>query len=146
MVNEQNFNKLIEAWINTYVSMVTVGQLALSETAENVFNLSTVKEPIITSKEVTLSPFETQTVPDVSKVMGHVKWVHVTADPVNRASPMKQLQLVCSDPKPSCSRVKICLQNLTSKKVIIPTQCAVDKIQATNEVPGMYAPVTPKGT
>ena len=43
MVNEQNFNKLMEAWRNTYVSTNTVGQLALSETTEDVFNQSVVK-------------------------------------------------------------------------------------------------------
>ena len=77
MVKEQNFNELTEAWGYTYISMVTVGQLALGETAEKVFNLSIVKGWIITSKEVTLSPFEMQTVSSVSKVTGHHKRVHV---------------------------------------------------------------------
>ena len=33
IVNEQNFNELSEAWRNTYISMVMVGQLTLGETA-----------------------------------------------------------------------------------------------------------------
>ena len=60
MVNEQNFNKLTETWrmVTETVRMVTVGQLALSETTvKNVFNLSNVKGLIITSKEVTLYLF-----------------------------------------------------------------------------------------
>ena len=56
---------------------------------ENVFNLSTMKGLIITSKEVTLSPFEMQTVSSISKVTGHVRWVHVISEPGSRASPMK---------------------------------------------------------
>ena len=38
MVNEQNFNKLGEAWRNRCVSTVTAGQLALGKTAKNVFD------------------------------------------------------------------------------------------------------------
>ena len=62
-----------------------VGQLALNETADNVFNLSTMKGLIITSKEVTLFPFETWTVSSVSKVTGHVRRVHVIAEPREQA-------------------------------------------------------------
>ena len=43
IVNEQNFSELTEAWRNTYVSTVSAGQLAFSETTKNVFNLSTVR-------------------------------------------------------------------------------------------------------
>ena len=39
----------------------------------------------------------------------------------------------------------MCLQNLTLKKVTIPAWCVVSQIQTANEVPGMYALVTPKG-
>ena len=73
MVNVQNFNKFKEAWRNTYISMVTVGQLAIGKITENVFNLSTIKGLIITSMEVTLSLFKIQAVSSVSKVTDHVK-------------------------------------------------------------------------
>ena len=73
MVNEQNFNELMEASRNTYISTVTMGQLPLGETTRNVFNLSIVKGPIITSMEVSLCPFEMQIVSSVSKVIGHVR-------------------------------------------------------------------------
>ena len=110
MLNEQNFNELMEAWRNTYVSTVTAGQLALSKTAENIFNLSTVRGPIITFKEVILSPFEMQTVPGVSKVMGHVEWVPVIAEPKEHGfSNEVDATSTYSDLKPSSSRVKICL-------------------------------------
>ena len=36
MVNEQNINKLSEAWRNTYVNMVMAGQLTLGETAKDI--------------------------------------------------------------------------------------------------------------
>ena len=74
-------NELTEAWRNTYVSTITVGQLALGKTMEDVFNLSVMKGLITTFQEVTLSPFETQTVATVSKVTGHVKQMHVIAEP-----------------------------------------------------------------
>ena len=80
MVNKENSNELTEAWRNTYMSTVTAGHLVFSETAVNVFNVSTVRGLILTSKEVTLSPFEMQTVPGVSKVTGHIKGVHVIAE------------------------------------------------------------------
>ena len=89
MVNKQNFKELTKAWRNTYVSTVTPGQLTLGKAAENVFDLSSVKVLITTPKEIILSPFEMQTVSAVSKVTGQVKWVHVIADPRNRASLMR---------------------------------------------------------
>ena len=145
MVNEQNFNKLTVAWRNKYVSIVTAGHLVLSKTRENVFTLSTVKGLIITSKEVTLSPFETQTVPGVSRVTGHVKQVHVIAEPREQGFSSEVVTTsMYSDLKPGSSRFTICLLNLTSKQVTIPAQCVVGQIQAANEVTGMYAPVTPK--
>ena len=55
MVNEQNFNKLTEAWRNIYVSTIMAGQLALGQLTENAFDLSTVKGPITTPKELILS-------------------------------------------------------------------------------------------
>ena len=58
MVNEQNFNELSEAWRNTYVSTITAGQLAFGKPIKNVIDLSTVKGPLTTHMEVTLSPFE----------------------------------------------------------------------------------------
>ena len=69
----RTLTNLTEAWRNTYISTATAGQLALSETVKNVFNLSTVKGPILPLRKVTLSPFEMQTVPGFSKVTGHVK-------------------------------------------------------------------------
>ena len=52
MVNEQNFKELSEAWRDTYVSTVMAGQLTLGKTAKDVFDLSTVKGLITTTKEV----------------------------------------------------------------------------------------------
>ena len=133
MVNEQNFNKLTEAWRNTYVSMVTAGQLALGKTADNVFNLLTVKGLIITSKEVILSLFEMQTVPGVSKVTVYIKWVHIIAEPRGQGFSTEVVATsMYSNLKPSSSRVKICLQNLTSQKVTIPAQCFIGQIQVAN--------------
>ena len=84
--------------------------MALSETAKNVFSLSTVKGLIITSKEVTLSPFEMQTVPGISKVMGHVKRVHILAESWEQGfSKEAVVTSTYSDLKPNSSRVKICL-------------------------------------
>ena len=123
-----------------------MGQLALSETAKNVFNLSTVKGPIITSKEVTQFPFEMQTVSSVSKVIGHIRWVHVIAEPREQGFSNEVVATsIYSDLKSSSSRVRICLQNLTSQKVTIPAQCVIGQIQVANEVPGMYTPFTSKG-
>ena len=146
MVNEQNLNELSEAWRNTYVSTVMAGQLALSESAKNVFDLSTVRWPLTTTMEVILSPFETQTVPGTSKVKSHVKWVHVIVEPREQgfSNEVVTISMYC-DLKPDSSRVKICLWNLTLKKIVIPTQCVMRQIKAANEVPDMYAPVTPKG-
>ena len=73
MVNNQNFNELMEAWRNTYVSTITVSQLVLGKVTEDVFNLSVGRGSITTSQEVTLAPFEMQNVSGVSKVTGHVK-------------------------------------------------------------------------
>ena len=146
MVTAQNFNELMEVWRNMYISTVTVGQLALSKTAKSVFNLSTVRGPIITSKKVILSTFQMQTMSDVSRVMGHVKQVHVIAEPREQGFSNELVTTsIYSDLKPGSNRLKICLQNLTSKKIVIPSWCVIGQIQATDEVPAMYAPVTPKG-
>ena len=77
----RSLNKLSEAWRNTDVSTVMSGHLALGETDKNVFDLSTIREPITTTKEVILSPFKMQTMHGVSKVTDHVKWVHVIMEP-----------------------------------------------------------------
>ena len=146
MVNELNFNELMEVWRNTYVGMITAGQLVLSEPAEDIFNLTVVNGLITTSKEVTLSPFKIQTVTGVSKVTDHIKWVHVIAEPKEQGFSNEVVATsTYGDLKPGSSRVKIYLQNLTSQKVTIPAQCVISQIQAANEVPGIYAPVTSKG-
>ena len=63
-----------------------------------------------------------QTMPGVSKVTGHIKWVHVIAELREQGFSNKAVATsMHSDLKPSCSRVKMCLQNLTLKKVTIPT-------------------------
>ena len=84
--------------------------------------------------------------PGISNITGHVKWVHVTAEPREQGF---SNEVVTTSPyadlKPGSSRVKICLQNLTLKKIVIPTWCVMGQIQATNEVPEMYALVTLKG-
>ena len=122
------------------------GQLALGETVMNVFNLSTKKGLIIAYKEVTLSPFEMWTVSSVSNVTGHARWMHVIAKPREQIFSNEVVATsTYSDLRPGSSRVKIYLQNLTSKKVTIPAQCVIGQIQAANEVPGMYSPVTLKG-
>ena len=120
--------------------------MALDKTAENVFDLSTVRELITTPKEVILSPSETQTMPGISKIMGHIKRVHVITEPREQSFPNKVVaSSTYSDLKPQSIKVKICLQNLTLKRVVITTQCVIAQIQAANEVPTMYAPVIPKG-
>ena len=130
MVNEQNFNKSSETWRNMYISMVMVGQLTLGETAKDVFDFSTVKGQITTTKEVHLSPFEMQAVPGISKVAGHVKGVHMIAEPRDQGLSNEVVAIsVCGDLKPSSSRVKICLQNLTSKKIVIPTHCVMGQVR-----------------
>ena len=141
-----DFNKMTEAWRNRYLSTVTAGQLPFVETAKNVFNLSTMKGPIIISKEVTMSPFEIWTMSSVSKVTGHIKQVHVIAEPKEQDFFNEVVATsMYSDLKPSSSRVKISLWNLTSQEVTIPARCVAGQIQVANEVPGMYAPVTSRG-
>ena len=61
----------MEALRITYQSTITAGQFGLGEAAEDIFNLSVVKGLITTSQQVTLAPFEMQTVDSVSKVTGH---------------------------------------------------------------------------
>ena len=113
---------------------------------EYIFNLSVVKGPVATSQEVTLAPFEMQTVASVSKVTSHIKWVHVIVEPKEQGISNEEVTTsTYGDLKPGSSSVKICLQNLTSHKVTVPAQCVIGQIQAVNEVPGIYAPVTPKG-
>ena len=93
------------------------GQLALGETVKDVFDLSTVKGLITTTKEVILFPFEMKTVSSVSKVTGHAEWVHVITEPREKgfSNELVTTSMYC-DRKPGSSRVKICLQNMISKR------------------------------
>ena len=113
---------------------------------EDVFILSVVKGLITTSQEVTLAPFEMQTVASVSKVTGHIKWVHVITVPKEQGFSNEVVTTsMYGNLKPGSSRGKICLQNLLSQKVTVPAWCAIGQIQAASEVPDIYAPVTSKG-
>ena len=110
MVNKQNFNKLSEALRNMYVSTAVAGQLTLGETVKDVFDLSTIKALITTTKEVHPSPFEMQTMPCISKVTGHVKQVHVITQPGEQGFSHEAVATsMYGDLKPGSSRVKICL-------------------------------------
>ena len=105
-----------------------------------------LKGLIATTNEVILSPFEMQTMPDISKVTGYGKQVHVITEPKEHVLSNEVVATsTYDDLKPGSSRVKICLQNLTLKMIVIPTCYVMGQLQAANEVPEMYAPVTPKG-
>ena len=145
MVNEQNFSELTEAWQKTYISTITVGQLEPGKATEDVFNLSVLKGSITTSNEVILAPFKMQTVANVTKVTGHMKWEHVITEPKEQGFSSEVITTsTYRDLKPGSIRVKVCLWNLTSQKVTIPAWCVVSQVQAANEVPSIYAPVTLK--
>ena len=62
---------------------------------------------ITTSQEVTLAPFEMQNVAGVSKVTGHIKWVHVIEEPKEQGFSNEVVTTsTYGNLKPGSSRVK----------------------------------------
>ena len=106
------------------------------------FCLNDIKAPVNTTQKVTIPPFSTVNVQADSSVKGHCIWVHILTEP----APGPQLptavvptatygELHCRS-----SWVHICLWNLSTHAVEIPTKAMVGQVAPANQVPLVVHP------
>ena len=91
------------------------------------FCLDDVRGPVHTTQKVTISPFRTVNVHANSNVKGHCMWVHVLMELMPGPQlPAEVVQTVTyGELHPGSSRVPICLHNLSTHMVEIPTKAVL---------------------
>ena len=100
------------------------------------FWLDDVKGPVHTTQKVTIPPFSTVNVQTNTSVRGHCMWVHVLMELV--LSPQLLAAVVpittYGELCPGSSRVPVCLCNLSTHAVEIPTKTVVGQIAPANQI------------
>ena len=106
------------------------------------FHLDDIKGPVHTTQKVTLLPFSIASVYANTSVKGHCMWVHVLTE----LMPGPQLPAAVvptatyGELHPGSSRVPICLCNLSSHTLEIPTKAMVGQVVPANQVPLVVHP------
>ena len=101
------------------------------------FQQDDVKGTVCTSQKVTILPFSTINVWANTSVRGHCMWVHVLTEPA--LGPQLPAAVIPTatygELHPGSSRVPVCLHNLSTHAVQIPTKALVGQAVPTNQVP-----------
>ena len=101
------------------------------------FCLYDIRGPVCTTQKVTILPFSTVSVHTNSTIKGHCMWVHVLTELI--PGPQLPAAVVSmatyGELHPGSSRVPICLCNLSTHAVEIPTKAVVGQVVPTNQVP-----------
>ena len=106
------------------------------------FCLDDVRGPVCTIQKVTILPFSTVIMHANSSVKGHCMWVHVLTEPM----PGPQLPAAVvptptyGELHPGSSRVPICLHNLSTCTMEIPTKAMIGQVVPANQVPLVVHP------
>ena len=148
VITKGELAKATMTWRQAYIRAVMSGSPQLSHTSSNrtrvekdaihssleidtvgvkEFCLDDVQVPVHTTQRVTIPPFGTVSIHGNISVRGHCMWVHVLAEPT--LGPMLPTSVVLTVPyrelHPESSWVLICLQNLSTHPVEIPTKAVV---------------------
>ena len=106
------------------------------------FSLDDVKGPVHTTQKVTIVSFGTVSVHANTSVKGHCMQVHVLMelmlDPQLPAAVV--LTMTYGELHPGSSRVPICLCNLSTHTMEIPTKAMVGQVVPANQVPQVVHP------
>ena len=106
------------------------------------FCLDDIRGPVYTTQKVTILPFSTVSVHANSSVKGHCMWVHVLTEPmpVPQLSAAVLLTVTYGELHPGSSREPICLWNLSTHAMEIPTKAVVGLVVPANQVPLVVHP------
>ena len=101
------------------------------------FQIVDVKGLVCTTQKVTIPPFNTINVWTNTSVRGHCMWVHVLMEPA--LSPQLPAAVVPTGTYGELclgySRVPVCLHNLSTWAVEIPTKTVVGQVAPANQIP-----------
>ena len=106
------------------------------------FCLNDARGPVCTTWKVTIPSFSTVSVHTKSSVKGHCIWVYVLMElmPGPQLPTAVVLTATYGELHPGSSRVPICLHNLSSCTVEIPTKALVGQVAPANQVPPVVLP------
>ena len=146
------------AWRQTHFGAVMLGSLQLSHSNSDKsdmtkgatsssqeshpmevwkFQLNNVKGPVCTAQKVTIPPFGTINVQANTIVREHCMQVHVLMEPA--LGPQLPAAVVSTatygELHPGSSRVPICLCNLSTGAMEVPTKTIIGQIVPANQVP-----------
>ena len=107
-----------------------------------MFSLDDVKGPIHTTQRVTILPFGTVNVHTSTSVNGHCMQVHVLMELM--PGPLLPVAVVpmatYGELHPGSSRVPICLHNLSTHTMEMPTKAIIGQVVPANQVPPVVHP------
>ena len=106
------------------------------------FCLDDVRGPVHTTQKVTILPFSTISVHVNTSVKGHWMQVHVLTEltPGPQLPAAVGLTVTYEELHPGSSRVPICLCNLRTHTIEIPTKAVVGQVIPANQVPPIVHP------
>ena len=106
------------------------------------FCLNDVRGPVHTTWKVTILPFSTVSMHANSGVKGHCIWVHVLMEPMPGPRLLAAVlpTVTYGELHPRSSRVPICLHNLSTNTMEIPTKALVGQVIPANQVPPVVHP------
>ena len=106
------------------------------------FCLNDVRGPVCTTQKVTITPFSTVSVHTNSNVKGHYMWVHVLTElmPGPQLPTAVVLMVTYGELHLGSSRVHICLYNVSTHTMEIPTKTVVGQVAPAKQVPPVVHP------
>ena len=127
-------------------SEMTKGATSSSQKSDPVkvqkFQLNDVKGPVHTTQKVTIPSFGTINVRANTSVKGHCMWVHVLME--QALGPQLPSSVVSTatygELHPGSSRVPVCLCNLSTHAIKLPTKTIIGQIVPANQVPLVVHP------
>ena len=122
-------------------SKMTEGATTSSQESDPVevwkFQLNDVKGPVHTTQKVTILPFGTVNVWANTRVKGHCMQVHILTE-LALGSPLPAAVVPTAtygELHPGSSRVIVCLHNLSTHAMEVPTKTIIGQIVPANQVP-----------
>ena len=107
-------------------------------------DLTTLKGPIVLSKQITPEAGEIQRVQGISQIRGNQKRLHVIAEPVEQNSTTEVPKVVTvptySVCMPGSHRVSVIIHNVTNDVLTLKKGRAIAKLTAANLIPNKMAP------
>ena len=139
LVTREEYGNLSVAWAGATFPPQPI--LKSAQIKESEFDLGTIKGKVKLTKSVTLAPFETIQVPELTECTTHFKRVHVIMEASEKFK-HDAVKPICTYSKlrPGSSRVSIGLRNLSCKSVTLRPRMVVAKVSAANIVLFSVAP------